>query len=1648
MTKISKYMKYLIIGSFLFGITCQKAEAFLPIPPTFATPVVDVPDIVGKTLGAVQSGKHTLTSGFTFKNAFSLNNLKGGLLDKAFADLKKTVSPEMDKKGKAKNPGKGSAAPSTYLQIDKDSVNEEQFFNAYHTLFFTHNFDGVSIEGVSPELFETAYKNKAEEYKQDVIIDTYISAQLMEDYLATVDKTLDRLEECQTGKYGSDEHQLKENCTFFGMTMAGVIEEEPAAEGEEGDNKAQLAATRNAYIVTMVHDRLLRIIEDLTAAEAIFQSARQLGIAKPISEEKHSSADNYVVPNYHFAYNDSQEYTLAKGKPVVNFNNRINQCKNGSNNKNCPQINDAQTEAIKNIDDTSALQDLKKIEEHINKAMTIHNLKNSLPELKSQYRQYLLQKEIHNKTKKLVENSEKCVVNFLTRHGGTQEMWYGGAEPQGEKRFDYETRGKNKGQGIAGELIYAYDQKSTNIALGTSNECEGYYQVCPSGYTMNMNETCTDGEETFYACEVASITEDIGLPEEEMTTTKADSSKIKLPTADTDGFMNGEDAEAIEKDSRKNNELTWSLGSDKLMDLTKNGQLTFKPWNDQKLLQAEYLRNKYRNIRMIISSTDQAVASFKIADKNVKGYTSGDDDLATKVITAAANCKTIDEAKADAQTRHCGGYDYCNVKASNGIITISRKNYWYDSNGKKHTTNYTDIVEDQRVSLNNTCEYKKTAAPVNPSKICFTPSCLVQTYFSKAWNNADGFYQAAKGKGRVVATDKLKDVITERTKQDTNVQNLIREQQAKIKNKTIEVNNAIANLTATNKAIDSAKKKRNAVRVALENAQKRIFSIKSEITTLNVRAKDAINEDKCAIEKRIAALKNEQNCIENGKSLISHCDSCKNLTSLAKEERDCSKEKLNCNAYLTTLQKVMSQENEELTDETQRYLIIPQAQNNIKIYDSQIAQQEGRLEGQKKKIAQLQEEQKSLTENFAEKYIEAENKAQQAIENKNYEYEKFTQDKKLRMKKGKKEYKSNNLETTFSNVISSGNLNNVMKKELDRVFFTPSTKITSLLTQAGVPNSFVVDESFKDIIGLGAGSTSAQALATKLKDTVVQIAAKKLETEIKNADKKVGNAVEKAESRVSQFSKEHNISGETKATPTLSYLEKPSTAHSQLLKELISYGNIDENDNLFGIPEDYETQDDAFFVGLPARGNNYQGMGKDENRGRDYKAPQNMLSSLPPLREVFYFSAAEYDEIPQNKGSKPVLTELLNCKYFAKDGTCAVDYLPEIWLHILARPNLRADKKYQQTFVERSFDKNNLNLLVTNKLLSGYIADAKDAHYHTIISRAGVYPCKLGSQYIDMGGGDKVENMKFQTRTYLSNLPNCQEIEWKGNKIYHLLADHGTGKKIKDTETPNKPKQPEPLYEKYSELGQLLRTDLRYRPLQKNIQEYLKNEKNTDNNITRQKAELASFKRNTFGSFLDAVTAEYNARKTMESSKQTIEDTMENLCEQLKDVLGKDIDNCKEKALATSSDDKMYFEKSTKKKKLKEYRGIDCANTKHYSPFYNQILCDLDSAKAKELNDAQNSLKQSENKLHKMSSKQKKYFEERLQKIKNYIDKDGTLVQDSDEVTAIRPDMEKKEMDTLIKNAESNLEITIGAIEDSIQEMKNQTQATAYCPIY
>jgi len=645
MSKVSKTLKGIVLGGLIFIAAPQKAEAFGFFPPMPWDFEVDIPGDAGKVVSLLKSTYRKVQMMQSQLNTINLDAIKSGKAASLFKDMKGNYKKFA--KG-PKVPGKGKMKGVADLGLQEGDLDEAHYYDAFTQLFLlyptTENLPQINGKKPTYQAVHTAYKHKSNEFKQDMIVDTYLAGRVTEDYLVLVERTLKRLDLCQKKAEGYEPGSSK--CVFFGLPFVKVEAEDTSkAPDENSDGNGQLGEAMNNYVVTIVYDRLMRIVEDLTATEAMYRSAKQLDIITPSMPQ--SSAAQYLPQKYHFAYNQAHEAVYAD--KIINSFKPSSCSKNGS--ENCPPANDDVAE-LKSIEDTELLGKLQPIEDTLNKAVILHNLKVQLPEYKDQFRRYRKAEEIHKRALEALKTSDKCAQGFIKTYGGNPSIWGTGAAVN-----DYKAR-----TGVSRDLIVKYEQATDKTIIGSNNKCTGYYETCPEGYTLDTKKPCEilDEEgnvaETFplYACTLDIGSADTGDSADYGagslgTVAKPD----EMPTADNSTYNDADllgdssKADIIDNDNRIKAEHTWQIGKEKMLELTENGTLKFNPWNDQVELQKEYLHQKYRNIELIVKAMDQGIESFKIASAAVDNQDDNNTEAEKiqEALDTIAGCVSFSDAK-------------------------------------------------------------------------------------------------------------------------------------------------------------------------------------------------------------------------------------------------------------------------------------------------------------------------------------------------------------------------------------------------------------------------------------------------------------------------------------------------------------------------------------------------------------------------------------------------------------------------------------------------------------------------------------------------------------------------------------------------------------------------------------------------------------------------------------------------------------------------------------------------------------------------------------------------------------------------------------------------------------------------------------------
>lgn len=1788
MTKISGNFKYLLLIAFMLMCSPQKALAFGFLPPLPPDVVIDGPGDAGKVASQIQAMLRQLETYKSQLNSLNLAKLKGELMNEAFAIMK----PKSVGRAEAKAVNIGGTS------IEKGSVSETDYFDAYSKLFFV--YPPVPAGGrITSTVMKTAYKHKAKEYNQDIIIDTYVTGRVTEDYLALVEKTVERLGRCQDGSDTS-------NCKFFGMEFAEIPSMSANSSAEPGNDQGQLGVATNSYIITTMYDRLLRIIEDLTATEAIYRAAKQNDLVRPISPDgPQSSAEKYIGEKYQFAYHqiNSNNYAL-----LSNF--KASDCAKDSSKPGCSAASHDKAE-LNNMESAEILGKLQQIDQWQQEAMILHNLRVMLPTYKSQYRKYLKAKEVHQMTLQALKKSDECAKTFLNSYkdpSATQNdpdlvwdinRWNNVSDYDYNKLVAANNQYKDR-TGLSAALITDYEAIVNETIIGNDNGCSGYYKQCPSGYTIKYKTEsdgtenpvlCTDDSNNvykdsdgsvYYACTKQTVTLDSGdLEDNPENAANLDSREF---------LQNNTEEEKISVEGRIKSERNWRIGRDRLMKLTEDHKLKFKPWNDQKNMQASYLQRKYKNIKTIIDSTDDAFNSFKIAAARVtdmvdsKQYAAADEMIKggmNKLVKAASRCISPANVSDDMirETGFCNGayIDSAHpcpanvVRDVNGGFVKASKTTTRYLKDNKYVYPSTSVTWTQVVSTDKTkCSFTREETAFNqetlpqtssncPKAWNLTPSFLIKHYFGEVGkmggcradldSQATNMRNIAKNNGRIVAWDMLADVIDKRNENENTIKAFVRkynnEQEAR-KSTVTYYQNQLNNI---NVQIDKVTKIKNAARKLNTKAEQRIEAIDDEISYLEKQKTDD-QAQQCSNDVQIFKLKYEQAALRGTTVAWKTPASCNNVRAKKDKNFDLDTKEvagLNINNYITTFdasydrntdQFISSKDNKHVKPAETKEIMNAQKVliDNYKITREEINRKIEEAEAAITQAATNFASPTSVKNNGEElSYIVVATDMQEALDEANNKYEKFVSGE-LRMQRTR-EYEchhplfgarvcrprspseTDNLEVTMKQYIYGKDLEDAVRQGLNDTW-TGNEKllgvVASLNTNMHIPSVFKVDESFADL-GIAAGPVSTIEVVKKIRDKIVEYATKEIADKIKWSDAVISSERRAAVGQVDSMIlnplglNEEKVSGVNLATISEHsyYAENAliNKKHNQLIDGLrkpqdsyaFRFVNGDMS-SIWGIPESLykegQYRDQEYFIAKPARGRTYLNNNgvilTDANAGRDFLAPQEPLLNLPPLREVFYFSSLDYDDMPRN-GDVPTITNFLQPKYSNLTALGIDDaeaskweYLPQVWLYLLARPNTRNDGKYQQTFVEDSYGDGTIKDL---------IKDSNDG-YRALIGRSGVYPCKLDSyssvyKYIDVAGGDGVGNMKYYKRKTLPagiNEVDCMEIEAK-NGITHKMADHGettdNQKSLSSTDIS--------AYDSYSELGQIFRFDgnkLKYRALQKNIQEFLLDNKNTENNINRRKAEAASFKRNVFGSFLEMVEYEHNAKKNVDAAEKNIRDTLNGLCSQIHQQkmtvgAGDSLDNTDKcvsiimnnGGLASSSADRAYGESGEYDKvdKVDVYSGVSRSSNKYYDRIY-YLLADKEAsllnnamygATASAPEKGQNPVMCGTIKnrhcgyqdvISQFSQLEQNRVRERLNAIVQYFnafngDKKGIVQLSPDTIgnlptTLLSEQTAQNNMKEQVNNARADRTATCESDDKGIQSMENQGKSVPYCPVY
>lgn len=248
-------------------------------------------------------------------------------------------------------------------------------------------------------------------------------------------------------------------------------------------------------------------------------------------------------------------------------------------------------------EDFEGLAALAEIEENLNAAVNMHNMKQNLPQYRKVYRNYDEMQRYYDQVLQNLENSGKCVMNFLSPYySNTSRIWFG-------DKCNYYGKG----------MIYCHYQTEKSVKQASSGDIstsQGAFDVlCPDdhnhmcyvqsmrtskynrglvGYLMNLYQTIKDNQAS-EEVEAYIETTDVGSPESNVTNVD-----VKLVyTSGGDGAQAKDDSQSAEVKSASTFEeayqqATEEENSDDNSVVTPNGNSTLQSLNS---LQAQAAPN-------------------------------------------------------------------------------------------------------------------------------------------------------------------------------------------------------------------------------------------------------------------------------------------------------------------------------------------------------------------------------------------------------------------------------------------------------------------------------------------------------------------------------------------------------------------------------------------------------------------------------------------------------------------------------------------------------------------------------------------------------------------------------------------------------------------------------------------------------------------------------------------------------------------------------------------------------------------------------------------------------------------------------------------------------------------------------------------------
>ncbi len=584
LTKIAALSSSLVVFS---GLT---AHAFL-LPPGPVTPTVDAPTDVTFSLENVgATAQMYAAQAQTYANNMTkaAKSAKKKYMDK-FTGF---MGGLFKKKEKQAIPGSKTIQESKIADIyDAESVKK-----ALYTLFLAYPVD--CEKDADSFAACVAYKEKAEEFYQDTVIEIYTSVRLLEQEMPNLAVQVESL-----------------SATFSGGGGAGA---------ESGDDEN--GARKNAFNAYETMDSILKITQEVTAMKAQYEAAlmlrEQVKPAPYVSKKERKAKEKAAkeAAKTSSLWRDEPIKTASLG--VVSTSETlafgqlgmITQADFKLKTENEAAAADVEEEdddeeyvydpslyGTVSFEDASEpliaspfagneekvleLDKIAPLYEKAQDALDVHNLLQALDSYRGIFENYEQYKQLHQKALDAVAAADQCSIQYLKRYyPDPEQVWKGSIADAAIN--DYDAR-----RGISGWAVKAFEVAKSEESLPIDTDELG---------TIDINSDID--------------TDDVNS----METIKAD-----LEKQDMASLANPEQTAAAEKATRESQMISFNIGAEAAQLLAQDQyeaspqwgmpSTKFPVWNDQINFYTQYLDGKYENVKDYLHQLDVSSVIVDIA---------------------------------------------------------------------------------------------------------------------------------------------------------------------------------------------------------------------------------------------------------------------------------------------------------------------------------------------------------------------------------------------------------------------------------------------------------------------------------------------------------------------------------------------------------------------------------------------------------------------------------------------------------------------------------------------------------------------------------------------------------------------------------------------------------------------------------------------------------------------------------------------------------------------------------------------------------------------------------------------------------------------------------------------------------------------------